>query len=120
MQTVQRKSRGGQTVDIQKPTVIIDYTARMGGVDRADQLCTSYNFARKTLKWWRKLFYWLFEVSIVNSYILFNIARLSTRGSTSYSSELQEETNSTANRRCSESQETQWSTIFSKLLESAI
>ena len=39
-------------------------TPRVG----ADQLCTSYNFARKSVKWWRKLFFWLLEICIVNSY----------------------------------------------------
>lgn len=75
VQTVQRRTKGGQTVSIQKPTVIVDYSAKMGAVDRADHLCTSYNFARKTLKWWRKMFFWLLEVCIVNSYILYNLNR---------------------------------------------
>lgn len=75
VETYQRKSRGGQVIDVVKPTVIIDYNKQMGGVDRADQLCTSYNFARKSVKWWRKLFFWLLETAIVNSYILFNKQR---------------------------------------------
>jgi len=56
---------------INKPTVIQNYIKNMGGVDNADQLATSYCFMRKTLKWWRKLFFWGFETSIVNSYILY-------------------------------------------------
>jgi len=75
IQTVQRKSRRGETTDVPKPTVTIDYTAYMGAVDRADHLCTSYQFARKSVKWWQKLFFWTVEVSIVNSYILFNEER---------------------------------------------
>jgi len=47
----------------------------MGAVDRADHLCTSYNFARKSIKWWRKLFFWLMEIAIVNSYILYRAAQ---------------------------------------------
>lgn len=77
-QTIQRRQKTNgvmEEVDIQKPVVIIDYTAKMGAVDRADHLCTSYNFCRKSLKWWRKLFFWLLEVSVVNSYILYNINR---------------------------------------------
>ena len=75
VETYQRKSKGGQVIDVVKPTLIIDYNKQMGGVDRADQLCTSYNFARKSVKWWRKLFFWLLETAIVNSYILFNKQR---------------------------------------------
>jgi len=54
VQTVQRRSgKSGNSnqatvTHIKKPTVIIDYTSKMGAVDRADHLCTSYNFARKT------------------------------------------------------------------------
>ena len=45
----------------------------MNGVDRADQNSVYYRFIRKTRKWWRKLFFWLLEVSVVNSYILYTI-----------------------------------------------
>ena len=47
-------------------------------MDRADHLCTSYNFTRKTLKLWCKMFFWLLEVliTIVNSYILYNAVRV--------------------------------------------
>jgi hypothetical protein len=76
VQNVNRRGRGGTTVDIQKPTVIVEYTSRMGAVDRADHLCTSYNFARKSCKWWRKLFFWIIEVSVVNSFILFNASQI--------------------------------------------
>ena len=43
----------------------------MNGVDLADQLTVSYGFVRKSCKWWRKVFFWLFEVTIINSYILY-------------------------------------------------
>jgi len=36
-------------------------------------MCTSYNFSRKSVKWWRKTFYWLIEVSVVNNFILYDI-----------------------------------------------
>ena len=43
----------------------------MNGVDVSDQLTVFYAFVRKTRKWWRKLFFWLLEVSVVNSYLLY-------------------------------------------------
>ena len=52
-----------------KPAVVSEYTKYMGGVDRSDHYCASYAFLRKTVKWWRKLFFWLIETSIVNSYV---------------------------------------------------
>ena len=53
-----------------KPKVVDDYNRSMNGVDRADQYTVYYSFIRKSVKWWRKLFFWLFEVTVVNSYIL--------------------------------------------------
>ena len=40
-----------------------------------------YPFIRKTRKWWRKLFFWLLEVTVVNSYILYQLhtTQLQTR-----------------------------------------
>ena len=69
-ETVQQRTRSG-VQEIVKPTVIVNYTRRMGAVDRADHYCASYGFMRKSLKWWRKVFFWLLEVAVVNSYILF-------------------------------------------------
>lgn len=56
---------------VQKPAVVDLYNHNMNGVDVADQLTVFYPFTRKTLKWWRKLFFWLVEVTLVNSYLLY-------------------------------------------------
>ena len=55
-----------------KPKVVDDYNRSMNGVDKADQYTVYYSFIRKSVKWWRKLFFWLFEVTVVNSYILYS------------------------------------------------
>ena len=47
----------------------------MGGVDRADQLASTYCFLRKSLKWWRKLFFGGSEICSINSYILYKSAK---------------------------------------------
>ena len=54
-----------------KPECVHDYNNSMNGVDRSDQYSVSYPFVRKTRKWWRKLFFYLLEVSVVNSYIIY-------------------------------------------------
>ena len=51
--------------------VVHDYNTHMMGVDRLDQLTSYYCFLRKSVKWWRKVFFWLTEVAVVNSYILY-------------------------------------------------
>lgn len=67
---VERKNRSG-VEQVTKPTVIVDYTSKMGGVDRSDHYISSYGFVTKSLKWWRKLYFWLLEVALVNSFLLY-------------------------------------------------
>lgn len=57
-----------------KPKVIDAYNKAMGGVDKADQLAVYYCFQRKSIKWWKKVFFWLLETAVVNSYILYKEA----------------------------------------------
>ncbi len=55
----------------EKPLVVCKYNQSMGGVDKTDQYGFYYSFDCKSVKWWRKLMFWLLEVAIVNSYILY-------------------------------------------------
>lgn len=70
---IEQVNKGGEKIKINKPIAIQNYTKFMGGIDRADQYCGPYGFTRKTYKWWRKLFFWLVEVCIVNSFILYKL-----------------------------------------------
>ena len=56
-----------------KPQVVNEYNQSMNGVDKAEQYTVYYSI-QKSKKWWRKLFFWLLEVTIVNSYILYKIS----------------------------------------------
>ena len=58
---------------VQIPLVVVKYNQSMNGVDRADQNSVYYSFIRKSRKWWRKLFFWLVEVAVVNSFILYKL-----------------------------------------------
>jgi len=69
MKPVTVKARGG-AIEKFKP-VAIDYNTNKTGVDRGDQLITYYPSKRKTLKWWKKMVFHLFKITIVNSFILF-------------------------------------------------
>ena len=75
LMSIHRRVRRGELVRIQKPKMVIDYTKNMRGVDRADQYAATYCFLRKSLKWWRKLFFWGMEMCTVNSYILYTSAK---------------------------------------------
>lgn len=66
-ETVKRRVKGGVEETVVKPSVIYRYNEYVGGVDVADHYIASYSFTRKSIKWWRKVFFWLLELSIVNS-----------------------------------------------------
>lgn len=54
------------------PIMIAEYNNSMGGVDLTDQQLSYYSMTtRKTLKWWKKVFWRLVDICIVNSWIIF-------------------------------------------------
>lgn len=55
---------------IYKPSAVVDYCHEMGGVDLTDQLLEYYHFLRRSCKWWRKLWVHLFNMVIMNAFIL--------------------------------------------------
>ena len=44
----------------------------MGGVDKADMLCSLYGMDRKSRKWWQRLFFGIIDRMLVNSYVVHN------------------------------------------------
>jgi len=58
---------------LQKPTAIQDYNQYMGVVDKSDQMVLLNSTLRKTLKWTKKLFFHLLDLSVTNSFILYQI-----------------------------------------------
>ena len=65
-----RTAQDGQE-DILKPLMVEEYNKNMGGVDTGDQLESYYGFTHRTVKWWRRLFFHLIDVAILNAYILY-------------------------------------------------
>ena len=55
---------------VYKPKAILDYCNKMGGVDLSDQLMNYYHFLRRSHKWWRKLWGHLFNMVLLNAYVL--------------------------------------------------
>jgi hypothetical protein len=55
-----------------EPAAVLDYNKYKTGVDRSDQMLSYYSFQRKTIKWWKKLFFHLFNLAVVNAHILHN------------------------------------------------
>jgi hypothetical protein len=67
---VRRFARDGEAHIIPAPPAEVQYVTYMRGVDRADQKIQLYNTGRKSVKWWKRVFYYLIEVSINNGHII--------------------------------------------------
>ena len=70
MTTVRRKV-GGETRDVDCPVIICDYNKFMGGVDLADQAMCYYSVGRKTMKWWRRVFWRMHDQAITNAFVIY-------------------------------------------------
>jgi len=57
----------GKTI---KPQIVADYNRHMGYVHKGDRMANSYSINLRTRMWTKKLFFHLFELAILNSYIL--------------------------------------------------
>ena len=55
-----------------KPQIEADYNGHMGYIDTGDRMTETYSMNRRTWKWTKKLFFHLFDLAILNSYILFS------------------------------------------------
>ena len=55
--------------NIDMPAPIRTYNQYMGGVDLNDQLRSYYPSGRSGKKWWRYLFWFLLDVSIINALV---------------------------------------------------
>ena len=65
----------GDTESVIKPKIVIDYNQHMSGVDIADQLMVYYACGRRTLKWYKWVFWRMVEHVLINAYILFKLVQ---------------------------------------------
>ena len=68
------RAEGGRKLK-DKPVCVENYNQKMGGVDLNDQMMNYHPFERKSIKWWKKLFFHIFSIALVNSHILLNEIR---------------------------------------------
>lgn len=70
---LKRPKGGHEKRPLPCPTIIADYNQYMCGVDLTDQNLSYYSLTtRKTLKWWKKVFWRFIDICIVNSWIIFH------------------------------------------------
>ena len=67
---VSRKQRDGSSIAVSCPQSIVLYNTNMGGVDNNNQLRWYYHVRLKCRKFYKHIFWFLFDVAIVNSFIL--------------------------------------------------
>ena len=69
---VRRTQKDGSALQVPCPEAIVQYTNRMGGVDRFDEKRGRYSVSRRCTRWWMRIFYFLIDSCIVNAFILFS------------------------------------------------
>ena len=70
---VKRKNKDGTSTEIFCPEVVAEYNKIISGVDSFDKLREGYTLGRRSVKWWHRIFYFLVDVAIVNSFVLWKI-----------------------------------------------
>lgn len=57
--------------DVKKPLAVLNYNKAKKGVDFSDQMSSYYTCLRKTIKWYKKVFFEiLFGAGIVNAWLI--------------------------------------------------
>ncbi|XP_035824731.1 piggyBac transposable element-derived protein 4-like [Aplysia californica] len=70
MKTV--RANGGEA---SKPAMVVEYNQAMNGFDAADQNISYYGVHEcRSKKWWKKIIFWLLEITQVNAHILYTLA----------------------------------------------
>ena len=70
---VLRKNKDGSKESYPCPTSIVQYNKYMGGIDHNNQLRGYYHVRPKCLKYYKYIFWFLFDPAITNSYILYRL-----------------------------------------------
>lgn len=77
--TVLRRLKNGKRVKVNCPKVVQAYNQSMGGVDKFDQLHERYSVGRRSLKWWHRIFYYVVDLAIVNSFVMWKVKQPPTQ-----------------------------------------
>jgi len=58
---------------IQKPISVIDYNSNRGAIDKIDMQTSFVECVRKSVKWYKKLFFHILDLIALNSYLLYKM-----------------------------------------------
>jgi hypothetical protein len=70
--SVKRRRRNQDSIELTCPPALKLYTRYMGGVDRSDRMVRTYSVSRRSKKWWFRLFYYLVDTAVANSFVLYH------------------------------------------------
>ena len=70
LEKVKRKQRDGSIKEVPCLKTVSDYNCFMNGVDRADCMRVQYPTYRMCKRWWTYLFWFCFDLSVANAFIL--------------------------------------------------
>ncbi|KAF2894580.1 hypothetical protein ILUMI_11590 [Ignelater luminosus] len=68
---ISRNGKDRTKIKLSCPEAIQFYNSHMGGVDLSDQLTSLYEVDRKSMKWWKKVFYKLLFTTAVSAWIIY-------------------------------------------------
>ncbi|XP_050307697.1 uncharacterized protein LOC126744367 [Anthonomus grandis grandis] len=57
--------------NLQKPLCVLEYNNQMGAVDRSDMMISSTDSRRKSIKWYKKLFFHTIDISLLNAHAMY-------------------------------------------------
>ena len=57
--------------NLQKPLCVLEYNKQMGAVDRSDMMISSIDSTRKSIKWYKKLFFHTIDISLLNAHAMY-------------------------------------------------
>ncbi len=56
-----------------KPQCVLDYNKKMGAVDKVDMMDSFVGCTRKSLKWYKKLFFQFVDLAVHNAFIVYKV-----------------------------------------------
>lgn len=76
MESLPQRYGGGEII---KPRTVLDYNKFARGIDYSDMMKKYYNIRRKSMKWYRTLFFYLVDLCIFNSFVIYKSFHVGTK-----------------------------------------
>lgn len=70
LSATEKNNKNGEPIF--KPECVLKYNQSMGSVDKTDMLLSSIECVRKTIKWYKKVYFHLIDLSLLNSYSVYS------------------------------------------------